>query len=80
MLRADLEREPKNTRLIRYLAGVEAVLGHKELALRHAERSVELAPTPPVRLNAREVLAQVCAIVGEKDRAIAELTDLLRSP
>ena len=80
MLRADLEREPKNTRLIRYQAGVEAVLGHKELALRHAERSVELAPTPPVRLNAREVLAQVCAIVGEKDRAIAELTDLLRSP
>lgn len=26
------------------------------------------------------MLAQVCAVVGEKDRAIAELTELLRIP
>ena len=82
-LRADLDREPDNTRLIRYLATVEAILGNKESAVRLAERSVELATGGPIasgRQNAREVLAQVCAIVGEKDRAIAELTHLLRTP
>jgi TolB-like protein/Flp pilus assembly protein TadD len=83
LLRAGLEREPENSRLIRYLAGLEAILGHKESALRLAQQSVDLAMTRAqfsVLTNAREVLAQVYAIVGEKDRAITELTELLRIP
>jgi TolB-like protein/Flp pilus assembly protein TadD len=80
LLRADLLREPENTRVQRYLGTLEAILGRKEEALRHAERSVGLANSPGVRANAREVLAQVCAIVGEKDRALAELAELLRLP
>jgi tetratricopeptide (TPR) repeat protein len=83
LLRAGLEREPKNIRLIRYLAGIEAILGHKESALRLAQQSVDLGVASGgsmVLTNAREVLAQVCAVVGEKDRAIAELTHLLRIP
>jgi tetratricopeptide (TPR) repeat protein len=80
LLRADLLREPENTRVLRYLGTLEAILGRKEEALHHAERSVGLANSPGVRSNAREVLAQVCAILGEKDRALAELTELLRLP
>ncbi len=83
LLRAGLEREPENTRLIRYLATLEAILGSKESALRLAQQSVDLSATRAqfaILTNAREVLAQVCAVVGEKDRAIAELTELLRIP
>lgn len=79
-LRADLLREPDNSRILRYLATVEAILGHKEQALRLAEKSLALAPIQGIETNAREVLPQVCAIVGEKDRAIAEIAALLRTP
>jgi TolB-like protein/Flp pilus assembly protein TadD len=79
LLRADLLREPDNSRVLRYLATVEAILGNKAPALRHAEKSVELGTSGSVKVNAREVLAQVCAIVGEKDRAIDEITELLQT-
>jgi TolB-like protein len=80
-LRAQLAPEPDNTRLIRYLARIEAVLGNREVALGLAERAVSLMDPEGLReTNARYVLAEVCAIVGEKDRAIAELNALLQVP
>lgn len=80
-LRAQLAADPENTRLMRYLARFEAVLGNKEAALGLADRVVgQLRDGGIMSQNARYVLAQVCAIVGEKDRAIAELTHLLHTP
>lgn len=84
LLRAHLDREPNNTRVIRYLATLEAIVGNRESAVRLAEQSLQVAGagalTGSSRQNAREVLAQVCAIVGDKDRAIAELSHLLNTP
>ena len=80
-LRAQLAPDPDNTRLIRYLARIEAALGNKAVALGLAERAMTLTHGRGfVGANARYVLVEVCALVGEKDRAIAELKALLQIP
>ena len=82
-LRAKLEREPKNTRLWAFLAGMEAILGHKEEALRCAERSVELLPESLDALDGvglASIRAFVYDLVGEKEKALAEDARLLRTP
>ena len=62
---------------------MEAILGHKEDALRFAHKAVELLPESRDAFRGPELgqrLAFVYAWTGDKDRAIAELTRLLRVP
>src|SRR5262249_26539590 len=82
-LRARLEREPANPVVWRQVGLMEAVLGHKDDALRCARRGGELKPASvDAHLGTRYVLAlaTVHAWTGEKDAAIDELTRLLRVP
>ena len=75
--------EAENAPLWGTLARIEAILGHKEEALRCARKAVELVPesvdtfTGP---NYAAHLAFVFAWTGDKDRAIAEFGRLLRTP
>ncbi len=62
---------------------MQAVLGHNDEALRSAHRAVELLPESRDAVNGPALsvaLAFVHAWTGDKDRAIAELTRLLRVP
>ena len=82
-LRATLEREPKSVRLWAFLSGVEGILGHKEEALRCAERSVELMPESRDALDGVSYAAYRATtydFVGEKEKALAEYTRLFRTP
>lgn len=82
-LRALLVREPKSVRLWSFLAGVEAILGHKAEALRCAERSVELLPESKDALDGVSYAAYRALMydfVGEKDKALAEYARLFRTP
>lgn len=82
-LRAQLELEPRNTRFLRHGAVVEAILGNKEEALRLIERAAAIAPEATnkfVGVSISEFRTQVLALVGEKDRAIAEIARLLQTP
>ena len=83
MLRARLEREPANARVCAQLGMMEAILGHKQDALRFMQKAVALLPESRDALDGTalsENLAFVYAWTGDKDRAIAELARLLRLP
>ena len=61
----------------------EALLGHPDEALRHIRKAMELVPEARDALDGptyRYVLAQIYALTGDKERAIAELARLLRAP
>ena len=82
-LRALLAQEPKSVRRWSFLAGMEAILGHKEEALRCAERSVELLPESRDALDGVSYAAfraTTYDTVGEKEKALAEYTRLFRVP
>jgi TolB-like protein/cytochrome c-type biogenesis protein CcmH/NrfG len=82
-LRALLVREPNSVRLWAFLAGVEAILGHKAEALRCAERAVELMPESRDALDGVSYAAYRAVtydFVGEKDKALAEYARLFRTP
>ena len=81
-LRARLEREPANARVHINLGRAEVLLGHHDEAVRLAQKAMELLPDS---LDAREgwgiavSAAGIFAWAGEKDRAFAQLTRLLRT-
>ena len=78
-----LDQQPANSNLWDALAGLHALLGDKEAALREARKAVELVPESTDALtgpNISAVLAQVRAWTGDKDGALAELARLLRTP
>jgi serine/threonine protein kinase/Flp pilus assembly protein TadD len=82
-LRARLEVEPTNTTLLCDLACIEAILGHAEEALRHAQKAVSLTPMADDQWQApqmEENLAFVYAWTGDKERAIATYARLLQTP
>ena len=59
------------------------ILGHKEEALRCADRSVEIMPESLDALdgvNYAKIRAKIYDWTGEKERALAEYTRLLRIP
>ena len=82
-LRSRLERDPANERLWSQQALMEALLGQAAEARRDARKAVELMPES---LDTHDgprysrTLAVVHAWTGDKDRALAELTRLLRVP
>ena len=82
-MRARLEAEPENDLLWAQLGEYEALLGHKEEALRCARKAVELVPETldALRGPTRSLsMAFVYAWTGDKERAIAEYARLLRVP
>ena len=82
-VRSKLEREPTNDNLWSEQALMEALLGQAAEALRDSRKAMELMPES---LDAHDgpdyscALAAVYAWTGDKDRALAELTRLLRVP
>ena len=82
-VRAELLVQPSNAKLWAALSRMEVLLGQKDAAMRDARQAVELLPEsvdafmgPAFTAN----LAAVYAWIGDKDRAIAEITRLLRIP
>jgi TolB-like protein/Tfp pilus assembly protein PilF len=80
--KADLAQKPSATDWMN-LAGAQALVGDKAEALRSAQTAKDMVPEsrdavagPPLSVS----YAQVLAWVGEKDRALAELARLLRTP
>ena len=82
-LRTRVNQEPANAVLWAELGMIEAVLGRKQEALRSARIAVELIPEARDAVDGPKIsnaLAFVYAWTGDKDRAIVELTRLLRLP
>jgi TolB-like protein/cytochrome c-type biogenesis protein CcmH/NrfG len=82
-VRAKLEREPENQWLLTHLAGFEVILGHAEEAQRLAERAVAQLPESRDAVDGminRYVLARTYAWTGAKDKALAELARMARTP
>ena len=81
-LRVDLEREPRNTQLLRSATIVEAILGNREEALRRIAQAAEIYPesTGSIGVSISGFRARVLALNGDKDRAIEEIARLLRIP
>jgi TolB-like protein/Tfp pilus assembly protein PilF len=78
-----LEAQPANATLWGYLALLHAFVGHGAEALRCAHKAVELIPESVDAVEGpkqRATLAQVYAWTGDKDRALAEVARLLRTP
>jgi TolB-like protein/class 3 adenylate cyclase/Tfp pilus assembly protein PilF len=82
-LESFLKEQPENWRLIGHLALTNAGLGDKAAALALAERATTGLPIEKDATNgprAVEFLARVAAQVGEPDRAIAALQNVLSVP
>ncbi len=78
---ARLQREPTNPVVLFNLARAEALLGHGDEAVRLAEKARELLPESRDALDGTshlELAAEVFALTGDKDRAIALLTRVLQ--
>ncbi|MSU66586.1 MAG: hypothetical protein EXS38_10905 [Opitutus sp.] len=82
-VRTELEMQPSNARLWAILSQMEALLGQNEAALRDARKAVELLPESVDAFLGTVFTANLAAVyawIGDKDRAIAEITRLLRIP
>ena len=82
-VQAKLQLQPANNLLWLTLSEMEMVFGHKEAALAHARKCAELMPESldafdGVRFS--EFLAGAYLLAGDKERALAEYTRLLRRP
>jgi eukaryotic-like serine/threonine-protein kinase len=80
---ASLRRRPDNPETLGELAFAEAALGRKEEALRHAHHAAEILP-PSVDALAGPMcenrLAQVLAVMGDRDGAFEKLGKLVKLP
>jgi eukaryotic-like serine/threonine-protein kinase len=79
----DLQNRPEDSSLLSRLARIDAYLGHKEDALREAEKAVELKPISRDAVSgpdAATALAEVCMVLGDHDRAIQLLSEVARIP
>ena len=82
-VRAELLVQPSNAKLWAALSRMEALLGQKEAALRDARKAIELLPESVDAVLGTVFTANLAAVyawTGDKDRAIAEITRLLRIP
>jgi TolB-like protein/Tfp pilus assembly protein PilF len=82
-LRDLVAKEPANLSYLTNLADMEGMLGHKQEALRLAELYVSLLPESRDALDGARYAtnrAAVYDLVGEKEKALAEYTRLLRVP
>ena len=78
-----LEKNPDNAFQLSILSFIDAFLGRKEDALRAARRACEITPVSKDAVHGSDLagnLAEVYAVVGEKDLAIEQIEAVLRSP
>ncbi len=76
-----LAASPGDSNLLGDAAMIDAGLGNREAALREGEQAVSVVRADAMEAPSREVmLAQVCAQVGEIDRALRNLPRLLQTP
>jgi TolB-like protein/Flp pilus assembly protein TadD len=83
LLEAGLRAQPDNAQLVFFLALIDAGLGERDVAMKEADRAIELLPASKDALAGpylEEVKARVLARFGEKDGAIAALQHLLTTP
>ena len=83
VLDAELGKQPDSLSLLQQLSWVEVCLGHKARALAAAQKTVELRPVSKDSYwGGLQVsgLAQVAAHVGEADRALELIRQLLAMP
>ncbi len=81
--RAQAQREPTNVKAWSFLASFEALAGNKEEALRLARKTVEMLPLSRDAVDGptyQFVLAWVCGVTGDKDQAVAVLSEMLKVP
>ncbi len=82
-LRARIALEPDNVTVWGYIAVLEALLGHRDEAVRIARKNVERMPESRDALDGASQIASLAgiyALTGDKDRAIAELGAALTRP
>ncbi len=82
-LRAGVEANPTNAELRAYLGVYEALFRHPDEAVQCARQAVALLPESQDALFGAEYrswLSVVYTLIGDKERAIAELAWLLRAP
>ncbi len=82
-VRGRLEREPANAKLWSLAAAQAALLGHSEEAVRLGVKSTEMIPESRDALDGpsyRVRLAEIYGVIGDEDRAIAELSRLVKIP
>jgi TolB-like protein/cytochrome c-type biogenesis protein CcmH/NrfG len=80
--RARVVSEPANAQALAYLAEMEAMLGHPAEGLTLARKAAALLPDTRDALDGpiyRFVVAWVCAVNGDKDSAVTELTALFQT-
>jgi TolB-like protein/Tfp pilus assembly protein PilF len=83
ILEAALGAQPDNAQIVFSLALTDAGLGERDVAMKEADRAIELLPASKDALAGpylEEVKARVLARFGEKDGAIALLQRLLTTP
>jgi TolB-like protein/cytochrome c-type biogenesis protein CcmH/NrfG len=78
-----VKSQPSNLRARIFLGGMEAIRGHPEAAVRLGREVVELLPETRDAVDGpscRYTAAQIYAMIGDKEQALAELTHLLQIP
>jgi TolB-like protein/tetratricopeptide (TPR) repeat protein len=82
-VRAGLAKEPANTRFMGRLAGMEALLGHKEEAQRLLQELLRIKPLSRDSVDGPIVIggaAEIYAWTGDKERALEFLDEAMRIP
>jgi len=82
-LRARLEREPANAKLWSLAGTQAALLGRSEEAVRLGVKATEMIPESRDAMDGpsyRIRLAEIYGLIGDEDRAIAELSRLVKLP
>ena len=80
---ANVRTDPSDCQNHSLLARANAWLGHRDVAVREAQRGVAMCPRdkdPIVYAYVMQTLAQVYTLVGDGDRAVATLAQLQRVP
>ena len=83
MVQADMEQWPDDAKAIALLGTLHALRGNKEDAIRAGQRAMELLPISKDAYDGPLLatkLAVIYAQVGEVDRAIELLADLMKTP
>jgi tetratricopeptide (TPR) repeat protein len=79
----DLRNRPEDSSLLSRLALIDAYLGRKAEALREGEKAVELKPISRDAVSGPDrvaTLAEVCMVIGDRDRAIQLLSEVAKIP
>jgi TolB-like protein/predicted Zn-dependent protease len=83
LLEPALSAQPDNAYLVTTIAGIDSGLGDEEVAVKEAERAIQLLPAAKdafIGPGLEETMARVLARFGKTERAIAVLQHLATTP